>query len=92
MSIRTVLATGKAGDAGDAPALAAALGAMGLPCRVESRARLAVIMAGPAHAARLTDPALRREVFALAKQHGFTHLAIELSAHAADTGAPVLRD
>ncbi|HUQ45544.1 MAG TPA: hypothetical protein VM033_02765 [Gemmatimonadaceae bacterium] len=92
MSVRTVHATGQAGDAGDAPAFAAALGALGLPCRVESRARLAVVMAGPSHAARLTDPALRREVFALAKRHGFTHVAIELSAHAADTGAPLLRD
>ena len=92
MSVRTVHATGQVGDAGDASALAAALSALGLPCRVEARVRLAVIMAGPAHAARLTDPASRREVFALAKRHGFTHVAIELSAHAADAGAPLPRD
>lgn len=77
--------------ASDAVALAAALGAIGIPCVVEPRAGLAVIKAAGA-AARLASTSLRRDVLALGRQHGFTHVAVELEADAAGAGAPLLRD
>jgi hypothetical protein len=63
--------------------------------KVESRAGLAVLIADAATVARLGDAELRRTALALAREHGFSHVAIELRA---DTGgqarldAPVSRD
>lgn len=79
-------------SAGDASALAAALRALGLPCDVEPRAALALISTRAEHAARLAAPQERGAVLALARQHGFTHIAVELSADTAAASAPLLRD
>ena len=57
--------------------LEAALLARGIVCRVEQRERLAVIVPQGA-VPWLEDPAVRREVLALVREHGFTHLALEL--------------
>jgi hypothetical protein len=80
-----------AGTSGDASALAASLAMLGLSCRVEPREGLAVIKAEAGAAAALAAPALRRDVLALAREHGFTHVAVELTADPAGTGASVLR-
>jgi hypothetical protein len=58
--------------------LAAALAAMGLPVDVEPRATLAVIVASPPATTRLIDATLRHAVLAAAREHGFTHVALEL--------------
>ena len=80
-----------ADDAGDAPALASALGALGIACRVEPRHGLALLTAGVADAARLADSTTRRDVLALATQHGFTHIAVELVADPDERSAPLFR-
>ena len=72
---------------GDAPALAGALRATGLPCDVEPRAALALLSTRVEHAARLASPEERGVVLALARQYGFTHIAVELSADAAGADA-----
>ena len=63
---------------GGQPALEAALAERGLVCRVESRAGLAVLVADEATVAALGDAELRRAALALAREHGFSHVAIEL--------------
>jgi hypothetical protein len=77
---------------GDTVALASALDGIGVPCRVESRARLAILSTSTAIAQQLAALELRREVVALAKAHGFTHIAVELSESPSGSGAPLLRD
>jgi hypothetical protein len=74
-----------------ADALVAALVGMGLPGRVEPRAGLAVLRVSAAVMARLAEPEVRRAVVALAREQGFTHVAVELSADAADDDASLLR-
>ncbi|MDB4899486.1 MAG: hypothetical protein JWN53_1294 [Gemmatimonadetes bacterium] len=69
----------QSGARSGADALAAALGELGLPARVEARAALAVVVVSAEVAARLTDPEMRRRALALAREQGFTHLALELS-------------
>ena len=64
----------------DAMALAAALRSAGIACEVEARAALALIVASPAEVTRLAADDRRRGVLALARQHGFTHVAVELAA------------
>lgn len=59
-------------------ALEAALSALGYPCAVEAHERLAVLRAAGAENA-LADRALRERVAMLAAEHGFTHVAIELT-------------
>lgn len=76
----------------DALALAEALGAMGIPCDVESRGGLAVVTTTAANVARFATPDARRVVLALARRYGFTHLAAELPTSPVQPGAPVLRD
>jgi hypothetical protein len=72
-----------------AESLEVALGRAGVTCTVESRDRLAVIV--PAgDVAGLADDAVRRQVLLLAREHGFTHVAVELIGES--PGAPVLRD
>jgi hypothetical protein len=91
--------------AGDVPApdgatrssarsLEAALGRIGIGGRIEARERLAVLVPG-AGVALLADAALRRQASALAREHGFTHLALELLDEPADGrggGAALHRD
>ncbi len=79
-------------EAGDAPAFGAALAVLGLRCAVESRAGLAVMAADAAQLAALVSLESRRQVLALARQHGFTHVAVELTAQPAGVRAPLLRD
>lgn len=80
---------------GGQPALEGALAERGLVVKVESRAGLAVLIADAATVARLGDAELRRTALALAREHGFSHVAIELRS---DIGgqpridAPVSRD
>lgn len=74
-----------AGDSEPRATLASALAAQGVPCRVESRGRLAVLVA--ADPAPLGDPATRRRVAALAMAHGFTHVALELDPPSDDREA-----
>lgn len=68
--------------------LTAALRDAGVACQVEAWDGLAVITPESDHA-RLSDENLRRRVLALAREHGFTHAAVELTAPHA--GAAVRR-
>ena len=86
------MSTRSAGHAGDAAALAAALRALNIPCDVEFREALALLSTRAEHAARLAAPQERGAVLALARQHGFTHIAVELITDAATAGATLLRD
>lgn|GEM_PF-3938645 len=67
---------------GGQPALEGALAERGLVCRVEGRAGLAVLIADAATVAALGDIELRRAALALAREHGFSHVAIELRSDA----------
>lgn len=71
--------------------LAQALVGMGLPARVEPRAALAVIQMAAALMARLAEPEVRRAVLALAREQGFTHVAVELAPGPADDDAALRR-
>jgi hypothetical protein len=71
--------------AGGEPGLEGALAERGLVVRVEKRAGLAVLIANEATVARLGDAELRRMALALAREHGFSHVAIELRS---DPDAP----
>lgn len=77
--------------AADAQALAAALRGAGIVCEVEGRAALALIVASAADLTRLGGDDLRRQVLALAREHGFTHVAVELGVDRTAGHAPVLR-
>lgn len=80
---------------GGQPALQGALAERGLVVQVESRAGLAVLIADSATVARLGDAELRRAALALAREHGFSHVAIELRSDGSAptrTDAPVSRD
>ena len=55
-----------------------ALAERGLVCRVERRAGLAVLIADRATMTALTDLEVRRATLALAREHGFSHVAVEL--------------
>ena len=74
----------------DVAALGAGLEARGLRCAIESRGALAVLtpLAG---AERLADDGVRREVVALARECGFSHVALELLDCSPD-GAALRRD
>lgn len=71
MSIRRVVPGGE-------PVLEGALAERGLVVRVERRAGLAVLIADQETVTRLGDAELRRTALALAREHGFSHVAIEL--------------
>jgi hypothetical protein len=77
---------------GDAAALASALGALGFPCDVEPRAALAVLSMRADDAARLAASPDRVAALALAKEHGFTHVAVEVGPPPGAARATVLRD
>jgi hypothetical protein len=89
MSIFTSM--GQAESRRRADQLAASLAGMGVPCKVEPRAALAVLMVESGVAQRLADGELRRAALALAKEQGFTHLAVELAPPAAGADAPLPR-
>ena len=71
--------------------LSAALRDAGVACEVEAWDGLIVITAESGHE-RFGEENLRRRVLALARDHGFTHAAIELAAPRPDHGAAVHRD
>ena len=71
-----------------ATSLAAALTAHGVDARVEARDALAIVTVPNADAAeRMRDVDLRRAVVALAAQHGFKTVAIELARATDDRAA-----
>ena len=73
-----------------AEGLRQALAALGIECRVEARDKLAVIIP-PKDGTKLNDIAVRRSALALIREHGFTHLALEIPDTPADNAA-VSRD
>jgi hypothetical protein len=79
-------------ETGNAAALASALGALGFPCDVEPRAALALLSMRADDAARLAASPDRAAALALAKEHGFTHVAVEVGPHSGGARATVLRD
>jgi hypothetical protein len=76
---------------GNAGALAEALQGLGVACAVEPRQGLAIITVDAGSAASLATLHRRQAILAMAKEHGFTHVAVELTADPAGAGAPVLR-
>ena len=70
---------------GGEPTLEGALAERGLVVRVERRAGLAVLIADATTVTLLGDTELRRTALALAREHGFTHVAIELRSEAEST-------
>lgn len=73
-----------------ASSLQEALALAGLPCKVESRDRLAVITLDTPEATQaLLSREVRSRVLALARAHGFTHMALELPEP--DSGAALPR-
>lgn len=72
-----------------ADALEQALRALGVDGRVEARGGLALLVPR-AGAGALADGSLRRRAAALAREHGFTHLALEIvdARDAGDDDAP----
>jgi hypothetical protein len=81
----------------NASALAAAIAELGLQCTLEARGGLALLMPVPESVELLQRPETRRSVLALAREHGFTHVAIELPGDRRDHGetdddASLLRD
>jgi hypothetical protein len=76
-------------------ALAAAIGKLGIECALEVRGGLALLLPTADGAAALQVEERRRAVIALAKEHGFTHVAIELPnerRRSSTIDAPLLRD
>jgi hypothetical protein len=81
----------------NAAALAAAIAELGIACALEARGGLALLLPTTDAVASLQLDETRRAVLALARQHGFTHVAIELpndrrSSSTPTTDASVLRD
>lgn len=77
-AIRAGAAESDATPAQRAERLVAALATMGWSVEVEPRATLAVIVASGPATTRLVDATARRAVLAVAREHGFTHVALEL--------------
>lgn len=81
----------------NAAALASAIADLGVQCSLEARGGLALLLPTQESVAALQSPETRRAVLALARTHGFTHVAIELpkerrGAGERGTDAPLLRD
>ena len=72
--------------------LEAVLRASGIPCRVEARDRLAILIADagpPAASARTLAPrAWREPAMSLARAHGFSHVALEIGDPGAGADLP----
>ena len=69
-------------------ALAGALAKLGVECALEVRGGLALLLPTAEGAAALQVDEKRRAVLALAKDHGFTHVAIELPNERRRSGTP----
>jgi hypothetical protein len=80
----------------NASALAAAIARLGVQCSLEVRGGLALLLPATSSVEALQAPDTRRAVLALAHEHGFTHVAIELPSDrrgaGRETDAPLLRD
>ena len=68
-----------------------------MQCSLEARGGLALLLPVAESVAMLQAEETRRAVLALAREHGFTHVAIELpsdrrGAGERETDAPLLRD
>jgi hypothetical protein len=91
-----VTALDRDGRTRDAQALAATIAELGLRCSVEERGSLAVLLPARASLETLQSAETRRAVLALARQCGFTHVAIELPSDRPsaerDADAPLPRD
>lgn len=63
-----------------ADSLTHALATIGIVCRVDARDRLALLVSEDAEALadRALEPPVRERVLDLVREHGFTHIAIEL--------------
>jgi hypothetical protein len=61
-----------------AAALENALAALGVPCAVEAEQRLAVLRP-KVQGSTFAQPAMRARIVALALEHGFTHVAVDLA-------------
>lgn len=80
----------------DVTALAAAIAELGIRCSLEARDNLVLLLPASSKLKALQSADTRRAVLALARQHGFTHVAIELPNDRPVVGreadAPLLRD
>ena len=81
----------------NATALAAAIAELGIACTLEVRGGLALLLPTADAVASLQVDETRRAVLDLAKEHGFTHVAIELPNDRRKSSTPtadasVLRD
>jgi hypothetical protein len=72
----------------NAVALAAAIAELGIDCALEARGGLALLLPTPEGVAALQVDESRRAVLALAKEHGFTHVAIELPSERRKSSTP----
>jgi DNA-binding LacI/PurR family transcriptional regulator len=61
-------------------------------CGVESHAGMAVLTVAPALLGALTVPERRARVLAIARELGYSHVAVELAVDAARASATVSRD
>jgi hypothetical protein len=61
-----------------AAALESALASLGVPCAVEAEQRLAVLRP-KVQGSSFAKPAVRARIVALALEHGFTHIALDLA-------------
>ena len=61
-----------------AAALESALTSLGVPCAVEADQRLAVLRP-KVQGSGFAKPAVRARIVALALEHGFTHVALDLA-------------
>ncbi|GAC1647094.1 MAG: hypothetical protein NVS4B3_00600 [Gemmatimonadaceae bacterium] len=63
-----------------AAALASAVNRLGVPCDIETIGGVAVVVVRDAPGAHaIAEPACRQEIAALARAHGFSHVAVELT-------------
>jgi hypothetical protein len=80
----------------NATALAAAIARLGVQCTLEARGGLVLLLPVKASVEALQSPDTRRAVLALCREHGFTHVGIELPSDRRgaerDADAPLLRD
>jgi len=81
----------------NAAALAVAISQLGVECVLEARGGLVLLLPVATSVEKLQDQNTRRAVLALARQHGFTHVALEMPDERRDDGATgddasVLRD
>ena len=72
----------------NAVALAAAIAELGIECALEVRGGLALLLPTQDSVIALQDDETRRAVLALAKEHGFTHVAIELPSERRKSSTP----